>query len=137
MDKEKLLALDIEEAEVPLLRGGSVIVQGITRTQHLVCRMTSRDSDNPVEEAEVQMLVFGMKEPALTRDEVLAWRANGRAGDFDKVIEVIGRLSGLDDGANKETYKSFRERSGTGVRVFPSTATVHDGGGPAPEDDSD
>jgi hypothetical protein len=66
-------------------------------------------------DSEAWMIHYGLVEPRLTIDEVNTWQAKSRFGETDYVSTRIAELSGLNERANKEYYKSLGGQSNAGV----------------------
>lgn len=79
---------------------GYVVVRGLSRGEsHETVGKTTL-------EAEIIALAYGLVEPAMTREDVALWLADDQAGTIQKLISVIQRLSGNDEGQGKEYTKS-------------------------------
>lgn len=110
MDKQALLAEDLEQDVITLPRG-SVTVRALSR--HEVAEIQEKTSSQL--EGEAWMIHFGVLDPVLTVDEAKQWQKNSRNGETDYVTDRIGQLSGLNKAVNKEYYKSLGQQSEPGV----------------------
>lgn len=99
---------DVED--VDLGRRGVIKVRSLSRAEvHKMRGVTDAD------EAERRTLALALVQPQI--DEVGAgkWQEASRAGEIRKVIDVISRISGLDDDSEKDAYKSPDDGSEPGV----------------------
>lgn len=113
VSKDLLLKGRLSEETVELPGVGTVRVRGLSRREVLEVRKKTDDDaiDGPRALAlERHMVAAAMVDPVLTEDDVAAWQEAGGAGELDIIGGVIQRLSGLDNGAPKEAYKSVRGR---------------------------
>lgn len=109
MDKNALLARATPTGTVDISGVGEIQVRGMTRAE-----LAKAGTDDP-ELSERRVLAACMTDPVLTEDEVGQWQAVAPAGVILDVVEAINRLSGLSgrqERAEKEAYKSLRDRSG-------------------------
>jgi hypothetical protein len=111
MDKQALLAEDLPEDVITLPRGGTVTVRALSRRE--VADISAKEPT--LVDSEAWMIHFGLVEPRLSFDEVKTWQANSRTGETDYVSSRIGELSGLNQRANKEYYKSLGGQPNAGV----------------------
>lgn len=123
MDKQTLLAEDLPEDVITLPRGGTVTVRALSRRE--VAEIRAKEPPLLVD-SEMWMIHHGMVEPRLTIDEVKTWQANSRNGETDYVSTRIADLSGLNDRANKEYYKSLGGQPNAGVGAPHSGETGAD-----------
>lgn len=84
--KEALLAGALAEADVPTSRG-MVRVRALTSAEHEACKGA------PLDQVEVALLASCLVDPALTTDEVLAWRQSASHRDVEEVVQMIWALS--------------------------------------------
>jgi hypothetical protein len=129
MDKEALFAPRLPEDDVEVPGVGTVRVRGLSRAEAMHVQAA-----NGPEATERRILALGMVDPPLTEAEAGRWQKASPAGELEPVTDRIAELSGMKPGADKETYKSFRDGSESGVRVLPGAEAVDDGG-PAPGGD--
>lgn len=100
MDKALLFKPSTPEEDVEIPGRGTVRVRGFTRAE--LHEMTKRPNwDTDAAGAERTMLATAMLDPVLTEDEAGMWQEAATAGELKGIIEVIGRLSGLNEGAVK------------------------------------
>lgn len=104
MDKEALFTPRLPEEDVEIPGLGTVRVRGLSRAE----AMKIRDRSD-VEAQERLMIALGMVDPKLTEAEVGKWAKAAPAGELQPVSEVIGRLSGLIEGADKSDLPEVRE----------------------------
>lgn len=109
LDVQTLTTPVLVEEDVSLERG-VVRVRCLTRAE---AQMASKAHDREgLRGMETVLLHRGMVEPKMSREQVVTWMASDKAGEVARVIKTISRISGMDDGADTERYKSDGERSG-------------------------
>lgn len=100
-----------DDVEVPGL--GTVRVRGLSRFEILVARKATDNEaniDGPrALMLERKMVAAAMVDPPMTEAEVGTWQKVGSANEIGVVVDKIRELSGLDEGAPKEAYKSVRD----------------------------
>lgn len=113
MDKDKLIAprtdtpSGLPEDDVNIPDVGTVRVRGLSRAEVFeVQQVKGRDAH------ERRILTLGLIDPVLTDNEIRQWQANSPAGEIEPVTNKIRDLSGLGDGADKESYKSAGDEPG-------------------------
>lgn len=99
-DRTRLLKPRLPEREIDLDGVGTIRVRGLSRAEVLSCKGKQRDELEPV------LLAMAMVDPALTEDDVHAWRQVATTEEIRVVLETVWDLSGLGEGAGKATYKS-------------------------------
>jgi hypothetical protein len=130
VDKEALFAPRLPEDDVEVPGVGTVRVRALTRLEAMKVQ-----SAGSVEATDRLLLSFGLVDPKLTEDEARRWQGASVATEIEPVSNRILELSGMAEGADKESYKSLRDGSEPGVRVLPS-AEAGDDGGPASSGDA-
>lgn len=107
MDKDKLISprhtttSGLPEDDVDIEGVGTVRVRGLSRGETFkVQQIKGTDA------AEQRILAWGLLDPELTENEVRQWQDNSPAGEMEPVANKIRELSGLNKGADKESYKS-------------------------------
>lgn len=99
---DDLLGQDVLYETVKIEGMGSVELKGLTRDEaHKVV-----DIDD-VRKREISMVTWGMSKPNMTYQQVEKWFRSAPAGQLQMVTEVISRLSGLDDDAEREAVQRF------------------------------
>ena len=88
---------------VDLGNGDEVVVRGLTRGESH--ELTKRQEDFVF--VEIQALAWGIVEPAMTFDDVLAWCNGDESGVVQKVVNKIQQMSGSEPGQGKEATKSL------------------------------
>lgn len=102
---DDLLADDPEgpETEDVTLDNGMVVkVRGMTRME----LMLSRKEADDVAEVERRMLSYCLVEPRMTIQQLEAWQRKSKPMLMAPITEVIRRLSGLGEGAQKSSVDS-------------------------------
>lgn len=115
-------AAELPEADVELLRGGTVRVRALTRAEVMKVRSSVSsvaDAIKRTAELERKMLAKAMVTPAMTVAQVEAWQERSAAGEIEPVVYKVQELSGLLDGAAKEAYKAFEEDPEAEFRLPP------------------
>lgn len=115
--KARLLKPRLPEAEVEVPGIGAVRVRGLSRNEQLRAvkqgdiEANGMPNMTRVEAIERRMLVMALVDPVLTEDEVAQWQRAAPAGELEPVTQMITKLSGMEQGAEKEVVKSFRSGS--------------------------
>lgn len=104
LTKEDLLKQAFGIEEVPLQRGGTVSVRGLSRSEALKVK----GQEMPEEEMEQLLLSTALVDPKLSKSDVKEWQEASPAGEIEDVIAVIMRLSGMEKAAPKTAYGDFR-----------------------------
>lgn len=82
--------------------GEEIEVRGLTRGEAIRVRNNSADMDR----MEIIILACGTDLP---EDEIAAWRDSTPAGVVEPIVDVIVRLSGLGEGAQKSSREAVPE----------------------------
>lgn len=127
MDKELLFRPRLPVADVEIPGMGTVRVRALNRAEVMLLQKMASDGKDP-ETVERRMLSIAMADPKLTEAEVGQWQKACLAGELEPVTDAITELSGLGQGAQKETYKEFEADPGSEFRLLPGTEAVDDGG---------
>lgn len=102
LSREQILARKVAgRTETVELDEGEVVVRGLSRGE--ASRVGQIDDQD---EVEALALHYGLVDPALTLDEVRAWRESDEAGQIQRVVDVIQRMSGTAPGQGKDATKS-------------------------------
>jgi hypothetical protein len=114
-----------------------VRVRGLSRGEVFAMNKAKQDGGIKDElEWERRMVSIALVQPKMTDAQVATWQRGPAGGTgLDEVTEVIARLSGLTQGADKSGVPSVRSGSDDGIRVLPSDQVGHDGGPTAPPDE--
>ncbi len=131
MDKEALFRPRLPEADIELPGVGTIRVRGMTRLETL---LSTKLNDQSIARVEQFMLAAAMVDPVLTEREVELWQKASPSGEMKPVIEVINRLSGIGQGADKSGLPGDGPESDAGVRVLPGSEAGDDGGPASPGD---
>jgi hypothetical protein len=105
MDKEALRKARLPEREVTLDGVGVVLVRGLSRTEAMTIGKFADDPDA----GEVWMLTRGVVDPALSEEDVRAWRDAAPPAEVDLVLQAIADLSGLGESV-REAVRAFPDR---------------------------
>lgn len=97
--------------EVPIEGAGSVLVRGLSR--HEMIEVFKLEDDR--QRQDNLAVFFGMVEPAMTQDEVMAWRKAGANKEIEDVAKKINELSGVGKDAAKSGVSGDGAGSDTGV----------------------
>lgn len=116
IDKELLLKKRLPEAEVDVPGVGTVRVRGLSRSEVMSMRSIADD----IGAVDQRMIFLGMVEPRLTEAEVAEWYAGCPAAELEPVSEMIQRLSGMNETAEKEAYIRFEDQPDDEFRLPPS-----------------
>lgn len=104
-DKSKLLANRVPTGEIEIPGVGTLKVRGLSR-QELIDAQKWEGL-----EQERKILTAALIDPKLTEDEVAQWQAGSPANEINDVAMRINELSGIAQGAAKESFKSVRSES--------------------------
>lgn len=126
MDKDLLFKPRLPEDDVEIPGVGTVRVRGLSRIE----AMHVQAAKGP-EATERRILALGLVDPKLTEAEAGRWQDASPAGELEPVTDRIAELSGMNPGSDRETYRTFRDEPGAGVRVLPGAEAGPDGGGTA------
>lgn len=108
MDKELLFKPRLTEDDVPVPGVGVVRVRALSNAEaHIVSEVKGTAA------RERKILAFGMVDPEMTEAEVGRWQKAATAGEVGKVALKVAELSGMLEDAEKESYKSVRDESGS------------------------
>lgn len=119
-----------ETEEVDLGLRGVIVVRGLSRAE-VFDMQTVKDPG----EAEVRTLAAAVVTPNIDEAGARRWQAASAAGEIRQVIDVVSRLTGMEEDADKAAYKSPDESAGTGDGSLPDGAAgVRNGGQDAPGD---
>jgi hypothetical protein len=93
---------------------GTLEIRALTRNEVLRIRraadMTPKGVDGLRTLAlEREMLVLGIVDPIMTKNQVTLWQENGPVGEVDRVATAIQQLSGMDDGTGKRQFREVRK----------------------------
>jgi hypothetical protein len=107
MDKAVLLKGYLPEDTVTLPSGqGDVRVRGLSRNEAVALQKLGEDA----EALEVRACSLGMLDPAMSEDDVKAWRGVAVAADVQAVAQRISELSNMDEAAGKGPTSRSRSR---------------------------
>jgi hypothetical protein len=92
---------------VPIPGMGVIKVRPLSRAE----AMALYERAMPAAEMEQNVLSLACVAPTFTVAEVKLWQASSAAGDMLSVVNAVLELSGMDMGAGKAAYKTFRGAS--------------------------
>jgi hypothetical protein len=92
---------------VPIPGMGVIKVRPLSRAEAM--SLYGRELD--AAEMEQQVLALACVAPTFTPGEVKIWQASSAAGDMLVVVNAVLEMSGMDIGAGKVAYKTFRGAS--------------------------
>lgn len=113
LTREQILARKVagRTEVVDLGDGAEVVVRGLSRGEATM--LAEPPYEGNAAETEIMALHLGIVEPAMSVDDVRAWRDNDVSGAIHEVAAVIQRMSGSAPGQAKDATKSVpRRRSG-------------------------
>lgn len=107
LSRDEILARSVHGVteRVDLGNGDEIVVRGLTRGE---ATQTNKLDDEG--EIECLALHFAIVEPAMSLDDIRAWRDNDVSGAVQVVANVVQRLSGSAPGQTKEATKSLPRR---------------------------
>jgi hypothetical protein len=123
VDKEALFKARLPEEEYELPGLGVLRIRGLSRGEVLA----AQHDDPRLAVFERRLLAKGIVDPKLTETDVGRWQEASPAGEMEPLIKRIERLSGIGGEIAKDTYESFRDESGAGIRNVPGDETGDDG----------
>jgi Fe2+ transport system protein FeoA len=123
MEKELLFKPRLKEEDYEIPGVGTIRIRALSRDEAYAVQ-----SVKATEAQERKILSFGMVDPTITETEVFKWQQASPAGEIEGISTRISQMSGLSPEADKESYKSFRDESESGVRVLPGAEAGDDSG---------
>lgn len=96
-NKNALMALHLPTGEVELEGVGSVLVRGLSRFEGTAVQALGDDR----QKQDTLALHYGMVDPEMTQEEVIAWRKAGAVMEVETVARKINKLSGIGQDAAK------------------------------------
>lgn len=96
-NKNAMMALHLPTGEVELEGIGSVLVRGLSRFEMVEVQQLEDDR----QQQDTLALHYGMVEPEMAKDEVIAWRKAGAVMEIESVARKINALSGIGKDAAK------------------------------------
>jgi hypothetical protein len=109
-NKNAMMALHLPTGEVELDGIGSVLVRGLSRFEMI--EVQKLEDDRQVQ--DTLALHYGMVEPEMSEEEVIAWRKAGAVMEIESVARKINALSGIGKDAAKSDVPADGE-DGPGV----------------------
>lgn len=89
---------------------GTVLVRGLSRWESVA---TGKIDDR--QKQDTAAIAFGMVEPKMTEDQVMAWRKAGAVMEIEGVARKINALSGIGKDAEKSGVHGDGDRPDDGV----------------------
>lgn len=109
--KTALTTPHLKTGEVELEGVGSVLVRGLSRWEMVDVQKLEDDRQRQ----DTLAVAYGLVEPQMHQDEVMAWRKAGGAMEIEAVARKINELSGIGKDAAKSDVPSDGEQPGSGV----------------------
>lgn len=104
--KEQLMTPHLPSEEVPIEGVGLVLCRALSRWEMVETGKLEDDRQRQDNKA----IFFGMLEPKMNEDEIMAWRKAGRAMEIEEIARAINRLSGIGKDAAKSDVPPDGER---------------------------
>lgn len=106
LSRDDLLAAGPPASDVVTITAGDVRIRALTRAEAIKVRTRGKGwaAQEPL------ILHFGMADPELSVEDAETWLEVAPAGDVQRLVEAIGRLSGMDAATPKEATKSAARR---------------------------
>lgn len=95
--KEALTTPHLKTDEVPIEGVGTVLVRGLSRWE--MVEVQKLESDR--QKQDNLAVFYGLAEPPMNQDEVMAWRKAGSAREIEDIALAINKLSGIGKDAAK------------------------------------
>lgn len=95
--KAALITPHLKTGEVEVEGVGSVLVRGLSRWEMVAVQKLEDDRQRQDNLA----VFYGLVEPDMTEDEVMAWRKAGAAMEIEGIARKINELSGIGKDAAK------------------------------------
>lgn len=92
-----LMTSHLKTGEVELDGVGSVLVRGLSRWEMI----ETQKLENDRQRQDNLAISFGLVEPVMTEDQVMAWRKAGAVMELEQVARKINALSGIGKDAAK------------------------------------
>lgn len=107
-NKNAMMALHLPTAEMELDGIGSVLVRGMSRFES--AEVMKLEDDRQAQ--DTLALHFGMVEPEMSREEIIAWRKAAPMMEIEMVARKINALSGIGKDAAKSDVPTDGDESG-------------------------
>jgi hypothetical protein len=105
LTREQILARKTGKGTATLPDGTTVAIRGLTHAEVI----ESQQIDD-LNERTCWIVAKAMTDPVMSVDDVMAWAAEGDAGDVVTVSEEVSVLSRLSEGAGKRGVPRSRKR---------------------------
>jgi hypothetical protein len=106
---DALLTVDLPEERYTIARQGKEIelqIRGLTHDEALALQEYSKKDDVTNALYEQRMLTHALLWPKMTGGQIKAWQKSSAAGEINDVVKIVMRLSGMEEDAAKNAYKS-------------------------------
>jgi hypothetical protein len=136
VDVDDLTSGEMPEEDFRVARGW-IRIRGLSRAEVLVMNAL-KDKGILKDQAswECHMISTAMLAPTMSKAQVAAWHgADIAGGDVHHLVKALERLSGINEGAEKEAVTDFREGSEPGIPVLPSDEAGDDRSPDVPGDE--
>lgn len=104
-----LCTVDLPEETYTITRNGQeveLIVRGLSHDEALQMEEYGKKKDVTNAMYEQRMLGLALVWPKMTHGQVKAWQKSSAAGEINRVMKIVSRLSGMDEDSAKNAYKS-------------------------------
>lgn len=107
---DALCTVDLPEETYKIVRSSGreveLVIRGLSHDEALSLQEYGQKDDVTNGMYEQRMLSQAVVWPKMTAGQVKAWQKSSAAGEISGVVGVVRRLSGMDEEAAKDAYKS-------------------------------
>lgn len=112
---DALCTVSLPEETYLIERNGlELIVRGLSHDEALELQEFSAKEGTTNAAYEQLMLSWAVIWPKMNKGQIKAWQKSSPAGEINEVVKVVRRLSGMDEDAAKNAYKSVPSESESG-----------------------
>jgi hypothetical protein len=105
--KEALMTNHLKTEEVPIEGVGSVLLRGHSRWEAVEVQKLESNR----QQQDNLAVFYGLLEPSMTQDEIMAWRKAGGVMEIETVARKINELSGIGKDAAKSSVEDVPSES--------------------------
>lgn len=112
-----LATVDLPEEEHVITRQGRevrLIIRGLTHDEALSLQEYAKGDSVTNAMYEQRMLSQAVAWPKMSTGQVKAWQKASPAGEINDVVKIVMRLSGMEEDAAKNAYKSVSGEPSSG-----------------------